>query len=186
MDPLRTRQPHHFSVRLDAVVSSEARRTHPGDDDQASRAARRGAVVLRGGSDREPFAWPMRSWFVRSGSELGVGIGAWRATARPSSDIAGTTRVLGVPTRTDARRRCSAARGRRSRGSSCAVPGRRRGGARRLPWRACSRRAAARWRRTRASSAGRSGIARGTRRYLPVLAQVWRVFPCRHTTVARV
>ena len=68
-----------------------------------------------------------------------------------------------VPTRKEAGRRCSAARGRRSRGSSCAVPGRRRGGARRPPWRACSRRAAARWRRAGASSAGRIAMARGTR-----------------------
>ena len=87
------------------------------------------------------------------------------ATARPSSDIPGTTRGLGVPTRKDAGRSCSADRGRRSRGSSCAVLGRRQGGARRPPWRAGSRRAAARWRRTRASSAGRIAIARGTRRY---------------------
>jgi hypothetical protein len=92
-------------------------------------------------------------------------IGEGGATARPSSDIPGTKRGPGATTRKDARRSCSAARGRRSRGSSCAVPGRRRGGARRRPWRACSRRAAARWRRTRASSAGRIAIARGTRRY---------------------
>ena len=83
-------------------------------------------------------------------------IGEGGATARPSSDIPGTTRGLGVKSRRDARRRCSAARGRRSRGSSCAVPGRRRGGARRPLWRACSRRAAAWRRRTRASSAGGS------------------------------
>ena len=132
------------------------------DDDQASRATRRGAVARMAEATVSRSLGRYARSSSPSGSELGVRIGEGGATARPSSDIPGTTRGLGVTTRKDARRSCSAARGRRSRGSSCAVPGRRRGGARRPPWRACSRRAAAWRRRTRASSAGRVAVARDT------------------------
>jgi hypothetical protein len=133
----------------------------PSDDDRASRAPTR-----RGGVARMAEATVSRSLgrYARSSSpsvsELGVRIGEGGATARPSLDIPGTTRGLDVTTRKDARRSCSAGRERHSPGSSCAVPARRRGGARRPPWRACSRRAAAWRRRTRASSAGRVAVAR--------------------------
>ena len=148
------------------------------DEHRAPRATRRGAVARVAEATVSRSLGPYARSSSPSGSEPGVRIGEWRRYSRPSSDIPGTTRGLGVTTRKDACRSCSAARRRHSRGSSCVVPARRRGGARRPPWRACSRRAAARWRQTRASSAGRSRSLGGTRRYRSCTGL--RAFPCRH------